>query len=548
MKQNILQISVTAAPEEQTDTRSAGKMYEHNATALVFTLEESLVLPEYRYYAEFVTVSGTARTAYLTPDAQNQITVELPVEVTAQMTALCVFNIVQIAENGKTEQVIKAKTVRLYFSALENTDRLIDENHTFSVNQLLEAIRQNTFKGEKGDKGDAYILTDADRNEIAAKMNEDFYGLPLYKTVRGTARFALPGIAEGSLADRVEISPKNAGEPLSDAFVCIGKNMLEPILDSSRYTVFEKNGAYARVYFYLQPNTTYIFAKQSSSISKKCTSFIRAGGKQYYFCHASQSNLNASQLEFATDDSGLVVLESTGVAISQANYQSILNGDWAGIFIGEKASSVILRCQFETPLCAADAVYADGFDFISGKSVRCTNRVFVSASMVDTSTALQLTDGKHTVYRYTVQLPTDAYKQVGTSGWCNAYSVTETPLMTNTDYTAFVQQSGQTECVCFATANNTAYIYSALEPVPFCEMLDGALTADMPVTLIYVRALSVTQTECTETAPFALPQNPECQIAQVTPDEAQAAISYAAGVSGVVSDLEARVTAIENKL
>ena len=79
-------------------------------------------------------------------------------------------------------------------------------------------------------------------------------------------------------------------------------------------------------------------------------------------------------------------------------------------------------------------------------------------------------------------------------------------------------------------------------------MLDGALTADMPVTLIYVRALSVTQTECTETAPFALPQNPECQIAQVTPDEAQAAISYAAGVSGVVSDLEARVTAIENKL
>ena len=53
MKQNVLQISVTAAPEEQTDALSAGKMYEHNATALMFTLEESLVLPTYRYYAEF---------------------------------------------------------------------------------------------------------------------------------------------------------------------------------------------------------------------------------------------------------------------------------------------------------------------------------------------------------------------------------------------------------------------------------------------------------------------------------------------------------------
>ena len=68
MKQNLLQIAVTAAPDTAEDTLSAGKMYEHNATALVFILDESLILPEYRYYAEFVTVSGTARTAYLTPD------------------------------------------------------------------------------------------------------------------------------------------------------------------------------------------------------------------------------------------------------------------------------------------------------------------------------------------------------------------------------------------------------------------------------------------------------------------------------------------------
>ena len=189
MKQNLLQIAVTAAPDTAEDTLSAGKMYEHNATALVFILDESLILPEYRYYAEFVTVSGTARTAYLTPDENRQITVDLPVEITSQMTALCVFNIVQIAENGKTEQVIKAKTVTLYFSALANTDLLIDANHAFSVNQLLEAIRLGTFKGEKGDTGDAYVLTDTDRTDIAAKMQAELYGLPLEMTfeLRGEA-------------------------------------------------------------------------------------------------------------------------------------------------------------------------------------------------------------------------------------------------------------------------------------------------------------------------------------------------------------------------
>ena len=35
MKQNLLQIAVTAAPDTAEDTLSAGKMYEHNATALV---------------------------------------------------------------------------------------------------------------------------------------------------------------------------------------------------------------------------------------------------------------------------------------------------------------------------------------------------------------------------------------------------------------------------------------------------------------------------------------------------------------------------------
>lgn len=225
MKQNILQVAVTAAPDTPEETLSAGKMYEHNAAAICFTLEESLVLPEYRYYAEFVTVSGTARTEYLTPDEHNQITVDLPIEVTAQMTALCVFNIVQIAENGKTEQVIKAKTVRLYFSALENTDRLIDENHAFSVNQLLEAIQAGTFRGEqgiqgekgekgdKGDKGESAIPVDA---TVTASSENPVSSAGIYSFVSGRTerQIASLEIGDAGMSQEIFITKDINGNPL----------------------------------------------------------------------------------------------------------------------------------------------------------------------------------------------------------------------------------------------------------------------------------------------------------------------------------------------
>lgn len=152
MKQNVIEIAVS--PESAAEQEAqAGVMYEHNATAVRFVIDETYVQSGYRYYVEFVTVNGVSRTAYLTPEA-GKLEVSLPLEVTSQMTALCVLNIVQIAENGKTELLVKASRVRLYFSTLENTDKQIDADHAFSVNTLLEAIEKGTFKGDKGDKGE----------------------------------------------------------------------------------------------------------------------------------------------------------------------------------------------------------------------------------------------------------------------------------------------------------------------------------------------------------------------------------------------------------
>lgn len=154
MKQNIVEIQVPAGLSEAPEEARGGVMYEHNATALRFLLDPVYVSPEYRYYLEFVTVNGVNRTDYLTLDEENAIEFSIPADITSQMTALCCLNIVSVNDAGKTEQLIKSKSVNLYFSVFENTEKKLAADYAFSVNALLEAIKYGTFKGEKGDKGE----------------------------------------------------------------------------------------------------------------------------------------------------------------------------------------------------------------------------------------------------------------------------------------------------------------------------------------------------------------------------------------------------------
>ena len=167
MKQNIVEIQVPEGLSEAPQETAGGVMYEHNATALRFLLDPVYISPEYRYYLEFVTVNGVNRTDYLTPDEENAIEFSIPADITSQMTALCCLNIVAVNEAGKTEQLIKSKSVNLYFSVFENTEKKLAADYAFSVNALLEAIKNGTFKGDKGDKGDSYILSEGDKTDIA---------------------------------------------------------------------------------------------------------------------------------------------------------------------------------------------------------------------------------------------------------------------------------------------------------------------------------------------------------------------------------------------
>ncbi|MGN0520298.1 MAG: hypothetical protein ACI4LB_06100 [Candidatus Fimenecus sp.] len=539
MKQNILQIAVSAAPETAEDTLSAGKMYEHNATALVFTLEESLVLPEYRYYVEFVTVSGTARTEYLTPDAQNQITVDLPVEVTSQMTALCVFNIVQIAKNGKTEQVIKAKTVRLYFSALENTDRLIDENHAFSVNQLLEAIRQNTFKGEKGDKGDTYILTDADKTEIAQQVDRVFYGLPLQKhmTVYGTQQ--LHAATGNATVTELTVRPTKATFDGIDAVqVAIGKNIIADILDSSLYKNFKATvGNYAEIPLNVKRDTPYVLAKLRGGLTQGMYAYILVDTVRTWFCHNTLETSNFTYFPFTAHTDSKCTLNATYIYRSQDEYQKVLDNEWNGLTIMEQENSVILKQDFTEPLCAVSAEIGDSFDFISGTLTRRTAKAILTSAQLDADSTVTLTQ---TAYRYKLTLPEDSPRRLYgcAEGHCTVLPTMAVDAKDSAAYTAYVKETGQTEGIWLGSLDESIYIISETAPADFAAWLE----AEMP-EILYA---TVERTEARETAAVTLPKTDKDIC--ISPKELCADIRFSADISAVANDFESRIARLENNI
>ncbi len=545
MIQNVLKIPVPKSTQETEEALSAGNMYEHNATALQFLPDAAFLQSNYRFYAEFVTVKGVARTEYLLPDEAGAVTVSLPQEITAQMTALCVFNIVQIGADGKTEQLIKAKKVRLYFSSLENTEKLLDADYAFSVNTLLEAIYNDTFKGDKGDKGDAYVLTSADKAEIAAQTDADFYGLPLFRKKRGAGDFQLTGAGTVSSVRSISAMPSAVGTVLNSVKVTVGKNLLTPILKPEKYTLFVQNiGAYARITFYLKPNTTFVLSRRNGGISKRCTASIGTGIGSAYFCHTSNAALNRTWVEITTDETGMVYLESTGVSRSEENYAEILKDEWDGLTLTEKESSAVLSKTFDPPLQAVSEDYADSFDFVNGRLTRRTLCISVSEELLDAE-SLTLTDKTHTVYRYRLTLPEGSFKAFGvTDGFCAAYPTVPTFLTNDAEYAAFVKASGETEGVFFGSADNVLYVYSALTRAAFCQMLRDRQTAGDPLLMLCCRAVPAVTEEGAE----ALPALETVSEVQISPSSGIAEFAYSADISAVVAELESRITALENIL
>ena len=146
MENKIIYIDIGPQMNENVN-QHAGVMWEHNATALVFNIDEKYV-GDYKYYIEYRSLIGSKiRTAYLELNREtNTITYEIPITMSSLRGVECYFNVIKIDEDGQTQLVIKPQKFCLEFDYSPDTDNSITKVNDFSINALLEAIRLGTFK------------------------------------------------------------------------------------------------------------------------------------------------------------------------------------------------------------------------------------------------------------------------------------------------------------------------------------------------------------------------------------------------------------------
>lgn len=172
MEKRIISIDINPQTQEET-SQNAGVMWEHNATTLVFNIDEKYI-GDYKYYLEYRSLIGTkVRTEYLELDTETStITYDIPVTMSSLRGVECFFNIVRVDDDGHTQMVVKPKKFCLQFDYSPDTDNSIAKVNDFSVNALFEAIRLGTFKGDKGDKGDPFVYTDFTEEQLAGLKGE----------------------------------------------------------------------------------------------------------------------------------------------------------------------------------------------------------------------------------------------------------------------------------------------------------------------------------------------------------------------------------------
>lgn len=194
-------ISIDISPETKTtETENAGVMWEHNATQLVFNIDNAYI-GDYKYYLEYRSLIGTkVRTEYLMLNTEtNTITYDIPVTMSSLKGVECYFNIVMIDHDGNTIQVIKPHKFCLQFDYSPDTDNSLAKVNDFSINALLEAIRLGTFKGDKGDKGDTGAKGDKGDKGDTGEVSESF--------VTGTFANTIKNVVSGNPIVVNDVSP-----------------------------------------------------------------------------------------------------------------------------------------------------------------------------------------------------------------------------------------------------------------------------------------------------------------------------------------------------
>ncbi len=188
METKIISIDISPEVLNEVHTENAGVMWEHNATQLVFYIDNAYI-GDYKYYLEYRSLIGTkVRTEYLEFNTEtNTVTYNIPITMSSLKGVECYFNIVSIDDDGNTVQVIKPHRFCLQFDYSPDTDNSLAKVNDFSVNALLEAIRLGTFKGDKGDKGETGEKGDkgdkGDTGEVSLEYAHKNFADAIKKTV-----------------------------------------------------------------------------------------------------------------------------------------------------------------------------------------------------------------------------------------------------------------------------------------------------------------------------------------------------------------------------
>lgn len=500
MERKIIDIEISPEALDEAVTENGGVMWEHNAVKLVFHLDPRFA-GDYRYYIEYRSISGArVRTQNLELNASdNTVSFDIPVGMSSLMCVECFFNIVRVDGDGNTQQVIKPKKFCLDFELSPDTDNAIAKENDFSVNSLLEAIKNGAFKGEKGDKGDSYALTDGDRESIALRVSGELYGLPFLRRITSAGTVSLDGIAENGrvksfkiTAAEAEFSEITEQSPISLAptkrvKIFIGKNEAEELLKPEKYSSFTPNGEiyqenYYVVPLYLKPNTKYAAVRCGNELNN-CYSAIKTGETTRFFVH-SQSGIAKDYIEFTAPDDGIVYWVSTVIGSGYERYAELLKNSLYGFGIYELDKSVIISIEPETPLYSIANDNCDEIDVIKGEIRHNIASFTLHSDDLPIKDLTSFSAGDKTVYRYLIDVGGNPEASFLFAPLSTHYK----PLkrFIDSDEALAVAVSCREDCTgVFISEYGEVYFYSEKDPDEWYDFIIEQEAAGTPIELLY---------------------------------------------------------------
>ncbi len=179
-----LKYTVGANNVTPNSIQNGGQQYEDNATTVIFNIDSDYLAKLKELNANLLyridfnsSAAGYDPSENLSEDALERA---VPYKFTCNggnMTATLVVTATD--ENGTNTNTVLSQSVVIAFESVKRNEisqERVEQNLSAMENKLRKDLEEGAFQGPKGDKGDKgdpgerganYVLTEADKNEIA---------------------------------------------------------------------------------------------------------------------------------------------------------------------------------------------------------------------------------------------------------------------------------------------------------------------------------------------------------------------------------------------